>query len=171
MNWMAMRFKGFTWPVNPTALKLEMGRSLRETALPFAGSQLEDLGQKKRRVTGEGYFTGEKAQAQWQALGELFAMGGAGPLQLPGQMPFWAVMEELAQIGEPGGDVVHYRFAFAESKSGKAYKGGRTHRAAAGESLWDYAGRYQVKIEELHKANLHIRDIACLEQGEEVRVP
>lgn len=170
MNLMTMGFKGFTWQVNPTALKLELGRNLRETALPFAGSRLEDLGQKKRRVRGEGYFTGPEALAQWQALGEAFASGGAGYLQLPGQAPFLAVMEELKLLGEPGGGAVHYSFAFTEYKGGAAYRGGRTHKAAAGESLWDYAWRYRVGIEELHRANLHIRDIACLEQGEEVRV-
>ncbi len=171
MNLMTMGFGGFTWQVNPTALKLELGRNLRETALPFAGSRLEDLGQKKRRVRGEGYFTGADCLERWQALSAAFAQGGAGYLQLPGQAPFLAVMEELKLLGEPGEDVVHYSFVFTEEKGGEGYQGGRVHKAAAGESLWDYAWRYRVPIEELHGANLHIRDIACLEQGEEVRIP
>ncbi len=54
MHLMTMGFKGITWEVNPTALRLEWARSLRETVLPFAGSRLEDLGRKKRRVLGEG---------------------------------------------------------------------------------------------------------------------
>jgi len=166
-----MGFAGFTWQVNPTALRLEMGRNLRETALPFAGSRLEDLGLKKRRVSGEGWFTGADSMERWQALSEVFAKGGTGYLQLPGQAPFLAVMEELRLIGEPAEDAVHYSFAFAEKDGGGDGQGGRVYRAAAGESLWDYSWRYRVPIEELHRANLHIRDIACLEQGEEVRVP
>ena len=42
MHLMTMGFKGITWGVNPTALRLEWARSLRETVLPFAGSRLED---------------------------------------------------------------------------------------------------------------------------------
>lgn len=171
MHLMTMGFKGLAWKVNPTALKLEMARNLRETALPFADSRLVDLGAKKRRVRGEGYFTGPDCLQQWQALGAAFAEGGAGYLQLPGQAPFLAVMEELRLLGEPGEEVVHYSFVFTESKGGKSYKGGRVHKAAAGESLWDYAWRYRRDIEDLRRANLHIRDIACLEQGEEVVVP
>ena len=171
MNCMTMSFAGIPWQVNPTALRLEMGRNLRETSLPFAGSRLEDLGVKKRRVSGEGWFTGPGCMERWQALSAAFAAGGAGYLQLPGQAPFLAVMEELRLLGEPGGNAVHYSFVFTEHKGPVGYQGGRVHKAAAGESLWDYAGRYQVPIEEMHRANLHIRDIACLEQGEEVRIP
>ena len=40
MHLMTMGFKGITWGVNPTALRLEWARSLRETVLPFAGSRL-----------------------------------------------------------------------------------------------------------------------------------
>lgn len=171
MHLMTMGFKGITWEVNPTALRLEMARNLRETALPFAGSRVEDLGRKKRRVTGEGYFTGKDCMEQWQALGTALAEGGPGYLQLPGQTPFLAVLEELRLLGEPGEDVIHYSFVFTETKADEGYKGGRVHRAAQGESLWDYAWRYHVPMEELHRANLHIRDIACLEQGEEVVIP
>lgn len=171
MSWMNMGFGGFTWQVNPTALRLELGRSLRETALPFAGSRLEDLGLKKRRVSGEGWFTGAEAMERWRALNALFLQGGARYLELPGQAPFLAVMEELKLIGEPGEDAVHYGFAFTEEAGGQGALAGRAYKAAAGESLWDYAWRFQTAVEELHRANPHIRDIACLEQGEEVRIP
>ncbi len=171
MNYMTMSFGDITWQANPTALKLQMGRALRETALPFAGSRLEDLGAKKRRVSGEGWFTGPDRLKRWQELSAVFAEGGAKFLQLPGQAPFLAVLEELRLLGEPGGDHVHYSFLFTEHRGPAGYKGGKAHRACAGESLWDYAARYEIPIEELHRVNLHIRDIACLEQGEEVRIP
>lgn len=171
MNLMTMGFGGFTWQVNPTSLRLEWARDIKETALPFAGRVLTDLGVKKRRVTGEGYFTGPECMERWQALSAAFAKGGSAYLQLPGQAPFLAVMAELKLLGEPGEDAVHYSFVFTEEKGQEGYRGGRVHKAAAGESLWDYAWRYRVPIEQMHKANPHIRDIACLEQGEEVRVP
>ncbi len=171
MHLMTMGFKGITWGVNPTALRLEWARSLRETVLPFAGSRLEDLGRKKRRVLGEGYFTGDDCMARWQALGAAFAEGGPGYLQLPGQAPFLAVLEELKLLGEPGEGAVHYSFVFVEAKGHQDGGSGQVYRAGAGESLWDYAWRWQRPVEEVRWANPHIRDIACLEQGERVVRP
>ena len=69
MNCMTMRYKGFTWQVNPTSLRVELGRELRETQLPYAGARLEDLGKHRRRVSGEGYLTGDDAQGQWRGRG------------------------------------------------------------------------------------------------------
>lgn len=166
-----MRFKGFTWPVNPTALRVECERNLRETMLPFAGSDPVDLGEKKRRVTGEGWFAGKDCDSQWRRLEALFQEGGPGSLQLPGQEPFYAVMDGLKLLGREGPELLKYGFSFTEHHGGERWRGQGVHRAAAGESLWDYAGRYGWDMEELRRANLHIRDIACLEQGEEVFAP
>lgn len=171
MNLMTMRFKGFTWRVNPTQLNLDCQRNVKEALLPFAESKTIDLGPKKRRVTGQGYFTGADCMAQWRELEAVFSQGGPGSLQLPGQEPFWAVMDALKLLGEPGKDLVKYSFGFTEYRAGETWKGQGVHRAAAGESLWDYAWRYDWDIEALRQANLHIRDIAYLQEGEEVHAP
>ena len=147
-----MRFKGFTWPVNPTALRVECQRNLKETMLPFAGSSPVDLGEKKRRVTGEGWFAGKDCDSQWQRLEALFQDG-------------------VKLLGREGPALLKYGFSFTEHHGGLRWRGQGVHHAAAGESLWDYAGRYGWDVEELRRANLHIRDIACLEQGEEVFAP
>ena len=117
MNWMAMRFRGFTWRVNPTQLNVECQRNVKEALLPFAPGKTVDLGPKKRRVTGQGWFTGPDAMEQWRELEALFAQGGPGSLQLPGQEPFWAVMDSLKLLGEPGKDLVKYGFGFTEHKA------------------------------------------------------
>lgn len=171
MNLMTMSFKGLCWQVNPTELNVEYAQNIRETLLPFAGSRLTDLGTKKRQVSGQGYFVGKDCIEQWRKLEELFRQGGPGSLQLPGLEPFRAVMSGLRLLGEEGDGVVKYSFAFTEAWAGERYRGQGTHKAAAGESLWDYAGRYGWDIEELRAANTHIRDIAYLEQGEEVYAP
>lgn len=171
MNLMTMRFKGFTWRVNPTALNVEHVRNLRETSLPFAGTRMVDLGLKKRRVTGEGAFIGEDCMEQWNRLEAIFIQGGPGSLQLPGQEPFDAVMDGLKLLGREGSGQVRYSFSFMESRAGEPFAGQGVHYAQAGESLWDYAGRYSWDIEELRRANLHIRDIAELGQNEEVYSP
>ena len=132
---------------------------------------LEDLGEAKRRITGEGYFTGEGCRAQWRQLQAVFRRGGPGSLQLPGQEPFLAVMDSLKLLGAPGEELIHYSFGFTEHRAGEAGRGRGVHTAQAGESLWDYARRYEKTMEEMIAANPHIRDIAVLEDGEEVRVP
>jgi len=171
MNLMGMSFKDFTWRNNPTSLTVSAARNLRETVLPYAGTKAEDLGQQKRRVAGEGYFTGEDCWEQWNALKNTYSRGGPGSLRLPGQEPFLAVMDSLKLIGVSGKNLVKYSFSFTESRAGEGYDGAGIHRAAAGESLWDYAWRYGRTVEVLTKANPDIRDIACLKEGEEVRVP
>ena len=160
MRLMTMSFKGLFWQVNPTELNVEYAQNIRETALPFAGSRLADLGVKKRQVTGRGYFVGSGCRE-----------GGPGNLQLPGLEPFRAVLSGLRLLGEEGADIVKYSFAFTEVWAGESYRGQGVHRAEAGESLWDYAGRYGWDMELLRAANPHIRDIACLELGEEVFAP
>lgn len=171
MNLMGMRFRDFTWPHNPTALTLALERNVKETALPYRGSRLEDLGEAKRRITGEGYFTGEGCGEQWRQLQAVFRRGGPGSLQLPGQEPFLAVMDSLKLLGAPGEELIHYSFGFTEHRAGEDGRGRGVHTAQAGESLWDYARRYEKTMEEMIAANPHIRDIAVLGAGEEVRVP
>lgn len=171
MNLMQMRFKDFTWRDNPTELNLALERNVRETVLPFVGSRTSDLGAAKRRVTGEGWFSGEDCLTQWQALEKVFSQGGAGSLQLPGQEPFFAVMDGLKLLGESGEGLIHYSFSFLEYRCGEAYTGEGEHFAAAGESLWDYAHLYSKDIERLRAANPHIRDIACLGANERVVIP
>ena len=59
MRLMTMRFKGFTWKDNPVSLRVENLRQVQETKIPYGDSQAEELGRQRRKVTGEGYFTGE----------------------------------------------------------------------------------------------------------------
>lgn len=166
-----MRFKGYTWQVNPTLLQVDCARSVKETALPFAGGLTVDLGPKKRRACGEGFFAGADCMEQWRQLEEVFAQGGPGSLQLPGQEPFYAVMDSLRLLGQEGPELLRYGFSFTEHRAGLRWQGQGRHQAAAGESLWDYAGRYGWDMEALRRANLHIRDIAELREGEEVFSP
>lgn len=169
-NLIGMSFKEFTWENNPTALSVSDARNVKETELPYAGTKMEDLGKRKRRVTGEGYFSGEDCWERWNALRGVYAQSGPGSLRLPGQEPFLAVMDSLKLIGAAGKNLVKYAFSFTECRSGEP-GGAGVYPAAAGESLWDYAWRYGKTVEELTKANPDIRDIAFLEEGEEVRVP
>lgn len=171
MNLMGMSFQEFIWRDNPTSLTVTDARALKETLLPYAGSRTENLGRQKRKVTGEGYFTGEDCWEQWLSLQKVYHRGGAGSLRLPGQEPFWAVMESLKLVGVAGENLIKYSFSFLETQAGEDYTGKGIHHAAAGETLWDYAWRYGKTMKEMTAANPDIRDIGALQEGEEVRVP
>lgn len=76
-----MRFGPFVWPVNPTEIRVEGGRSTREALFP--SPSLQEEGEKLRRVTGRGVFTGPDAAAQFSALHALLETGGAEILTVP----------------------------------------------------------------------------------------
>ena len=168
---MAMSYKTFFFRDNPVSLSVEEEKSVKEVLIPFSGTAAEDLGRKKRRVRGEGYFTGEDCWQQWRELQKLYCEPGPGSLRLPGQLPFLAVMDQLKLIGVAGENLIKYSFSFVEWESGSEYTGQGEHHAQAGESLWDYAHRFGRTMEELVAANTQIRDVACLEDGEKVIVP
>ena len=73
-----MQFRNFTWPNEPSSLRVT---SRRRTALleePGGGWTLQDLGTAARTVTGEGVFFGETAYESLRTLEALLAQGGAG---------------------------------------------------------------------------------------------
>ena len=144
MNLMTMQFGSFVFPVNPTELKLERACLLRETVGVDGEERVEAVGKRKARVVGTGHFTGENAMAVYRELEALF--GETETLYLPGHRPF-------------------------ETAGKSEAVSGRTYRAKAGESLWDYAYFTGVSIDRLAENNRHIACIAALKDGEEVHVP
>ena len=90
------------------------------------------------------------ARAVYRELEALF--GETDTLYLPGHRPFEAVLSELALIGVPEKNTVPYTFAFVETAGKSEAVSGRTYRAKAGESLWDYAYFTGVSIDRLARA-------------------
>ena len=88
-----MRFGPFVWPVNPTEIRVEGGRSTREALFP--SPSLQEEGEKLSRVTGRGVFTGPDAAAQFSALHALLETGGAEILTVPEYGPLRAILTEL----------------------------------------------------------------------------
>ena len=72
---------------------------------------------------------------------------------------------------QPEKNTVPYTFVFVETAGKSEAVSGRTSRAKAGESLWDYAYFTGVSIDRLAENNRHIACIAALKDGEEVHVP
>ncbi len=167
MSLMTMQFKSFIWPDNPAQVEVKEERRIQTRLIPFSQENSENLGMLCRRVSGKGHFTGDSGLQNFRSLEAVFHEGSAGSLQLPGLLPFRAVMESLTLIGNAGSRAIEYTFSFVEQKEETAEKT-KQRLAAAGESLWEYAQRFDVNVDKLIALNLHIRDIAELKQGEKV---
>lgn len=84
------------------SLQVESARNVAEVRVPYGESRAEELGQQRRKVTGEGYFSGPDCMERWAALQRAYAQEGPGRLQLPGLTPFWALMDPAGAHRSPG---------------------------------------------------------------------
>ena len=49
-----MRFKDFIWSKNPETFNISITRDIKELSIPFYGSVMQDYGEQKRIIKGEG---------------------------------------------------------------------------------------------------------------------
>lgn len=171
MNLMTMKYKDFLWPVNPVKLEVKQQKAVKETTIPFLGVNSKSICMVGKKISGKGYFTGKNAWETYLNLKAVFEKEGAGSLHLPGYLPFNAIMDSLVFIGEPGENIIEYSFSFIEQNIAKLGKTRCDEFALEDESLWDYAFKSNVSIDEMVKANPHIRDISKLKKGERVIYP
>lgn len=169
-NLASMSYKTFFFSHNPVKLTVKDEKSLKETALPFFGTHAENLGQKKRRVIAEGWLIGEDCWQQWEKLCSVCTEDSPGALRLPWQQPFLAVAEQLQLLGAKGAQALKYSVTFVEWQQPTA-GAPVTYTAKQGDSLWDIAYQSQKSLRELLAVNTHIRDIDCLNAGEQVVIP
>lgn len=162
-----MRFKTYMWPVNPEEITLRYERNLRELALPGQGSCLQDLGRKRRVLSGKGTFSGPEALRQFRRLAGIFEEETGGLLRVPGFPSFWAVFSELklTSAGRPG--EVSYAFAFVEEKENRKADFPAVYVCRGGESLWDVAAWTGIPLETLREQN-RIRWIQELLPGQRI---
>ena len=78
-----MRFKDFIWSKNPETLDISITRDIKELSIPFHGSVMQDYGEQKRIIKGEGEFSGKRCMETYQKLAALFESGESGVLLLP----------------------------------------------------------------------------------------
>lgn len=148
-----MEFKGFRWSVNPSEIALSCGRNLEERALPFSGSHLQELGRKKRQVSGKGCFLGKDSLRQFRELQRLFEEGGAGMLFMPGFPPFRAVFSslQLQAAGRP--EETRYTFSFLEEDAPPMPEERAAYTCREHDSLWRAAAAMGVPLEALLEQN------------------
>ena len=78
-----MRFKDFIWSKNPETFNISITRDIKELSIPFYGSVMQDYGEQKRIIKGEGEFSGKRCMETYPKLAALFASGESGVLLLP----------------------------------------------------------------------------------------
>ena len=78
-----MKFKDFIWSKNPETLDISITRDIKELPIPFHGSVMQDYGEQKRIIKGEGEFSGKRCMETYQKLAALFESGESGVLLLP----------------------------------------------------------------------------------------
>ena len=54
-----MKFKDFIWSKNPETFNISITRDIKELSIPFHGSVMQDYGEQKRIIKGEGEFSGK----------------------------------------------------------------------------------------------------------------
>ncbi len=165
-----MRYKGFTFWCNPLSIEVLSQQNTVDYTLPYSGEKLESLGKKCRIIKGKGEIKGKDCLEQYAKLYALQSQGGKGILSLPEIKPMEAFFTSLSVLADVTPDKICYSFTFveADSKAAKAFV--KTHKVSKGETLFDIAYAYGVKVENLVDLNPFVRRTDELEAGWEIRI-
>ena len=111
-----MRFKDFIWSKNPETLDISITRDIKELSIPFHGSVMQDYGEQKRIIKGEGVFSGKRCMETYQKLAALFESGESGVLLLPNFPALIAKPVSLSYVAVTRPDILRYRFVFWDDR-------------------------------------------------------
>lgn len=194
MTLSSMQFKDFVWPHNPRVYSIDYRREMALHKLPFGRYHLQNLGQTRRVMQGEGEFVGPFAYRDFKRLASLFYDETPGVLIHPIWQSAKAYFVELSLRQEPREDYVRYRFVFWEcpevsSGASLTLLGGtaggarqaaqgeaagtetvRYHMVQKGDSLWKIAGNYGLSVAALLQLNPQIKNPNLVYPGERVRL-
>ena len=195
-----MRFKSFVWPHNPRVYSITLERKIAVHKIPFGRHYLQNLGQTRRVMKGEGEFAGERAYETFRELGTLFYEETPGVLVHPLWMTTTAWFARLELRQEPRRDYVAYSFEFWEvmpdsdttgltsvtvNSGGTAADSGTAGGAAAngaaaapgewytvmkGDTLWELSRRYGTSLDRIVSLNPDIRNPNLIYVGQRVRI-
>lgn len=172
-----MKFRDFVWTKNPEKLSISIARDIKEFEIPYDSAVMQDYGTKKRIISGEGEFVGERCIKTYEALSALFEDGKSGVLKLPDLPILLAKPVSLSYIATAKPNVLRYQFLFWEDFSqpvplstGNPF---RLHYTVTedGESLWSIANQEHVAIESLLQLNPQINWPSYLTAGQKVVLP
>lgn len=166
-----MSFKKYVFPVNPWVIKVIHRHRTAEHKIPYGLSNIQDLGDEGRIISGEGEFFGSDCAEQFGKLKALFNEGGGGMLYIPSQKPLYAIFQRLELIGKDIEGVIKYGFTFEES-FGHIQTVNFTECIGNGKkSLWDFAYEYGIAVETLMTVNPDIlRPDTAIPSGKAVKL-
>lgn len=171
-----MKFKTFTWPNDPRTCRLQAQRATALHKYPGGTYQLEDLGVKRRILTGEGEFFGNMAYTYMDQLIRVYEEPGEGVLIHPLILLRKMMFTELEILEEPRAWYVAYRFTFTECDTeeytASKQKPGSSGRyiVRLGDTLYSISMMNSVPLERLLGLNPDIGNPNVLTPGQVVRL-
>lgn len=186
-----MQYKRFVWPHNPRNYSIRYERQVAVHKVPFGRYAMQDVGLKRRVMSGEGEFFGPKAYDTFKELASVFYEGGPGVLIHPVWQMAKAYFVQLSLAQEPRRDYVRYTFTFWEDHD--KYSQGLDQKVPApaeqtpaagsstaaegvwyvvvrGDTLWGIAQHHGTSLGRLLELNPGIKNPNVISVGQKVRV-
>lgn len=149
-----MKFKGFSFDVNPDFIEVCRKRSIKEKVLLGGKTKVESGALCPSVIKGSGCFYGDTAYERLALLEMLHQTGGAGWLFLPQGSAYKALFKELTVSFNSAKNRYDYSFVFVECPSDKkAQYDFRFTAADDNENLFHIAHRCRVPVERLLELN------------------
>ena len=110
-----LKFKTFTWPVNPEVYHEDFVRDALYARTDDGDSVFSGMGPMKRVITGSGAFFGSDAYSGFNTLAALFGEKTPGELIHPVCGSRTVYFTKLQMSQSPKADYVAYSFEFKEA--------------------------------------------------------
>lgn len=165
-----LKFRGCSLRYNP--IKLQIKNSFRSSRyiVPMGNTSVQSIQPVPVVYTGVGELFGEDCIGQYRELEKVFLEGRKGVLCLPDMIPTQAWFTGLELIGDTKENLLKYRFEFTQADTSLQTPQRSVHICKEGETLYDIAYEYGVRVEKLVKLNPFIRRPDELRKGEQVRL-
>lgn len=166
-----MRYKGISLWCNPVSVEITTRRLTSDYTTYGYGESHSDIGAGCTIIKGVLELRGEHCIDMYADLRKLQKDPGSGILYVPGYQPMRAVFTKLKANADATPEKILCAFEFTEENSVSEYKSRKSiHTVAEGETLFDIAYVYGLKVDELLKLNPQIRRPDELETGEKVQI-
>lgn len=191
----SLKYKNYTWPVNPESYSITYERNTAIHHYPYTHlNEIEDLGMRPREVSGTGEFIGPGAYKEFQKLATVYYYFGPGPLIHPVWQIQQAIFTRLEVTQEPTPDYVRYSFSFVEHtpehlvrivgesqrKSNATGTGNKTniqsinkpkqYTVKKGDNMWNIAKRYGISLKTLINKNPQIKNPNKIYPGQKINL-
>ncbi len=166
-----MRFDGFEWEHNPLSVQVLYSNNFKVHNLYSQGNIAFPSGRKLRVVKGKGEFAGKDCIVRYKELAQVFAKGRKALLSLPFDTPFYAYFTELSLVAQPSPDFCEYTFEFMEAQTSPLKNIPKVYiPQREGETLFDIAYEFGVRVDKLVELNPQLRRADDLPLFKEVRL-